>query len=73
VWEHLAGDPALLTPRQRAEKTSTYVWLVEHDYVVILHRRELGTGTVFFLRSAYHVDGPWSRKNFERKYADRIR
>jgi hypothetical protein len=72
VWEHLAGDPALLTPRQRAERTSTYVWLVEHDYVVVLHRRKIGSGTVYFLRSGYHVDGASSRQKFQRKYDDRL-
>jgi len=72
VWDHIEGSPALLSNRQRAEKTSTYVWLVEHDYVVILHRRQLGSGTVFFLRSGFHVDGPSSRRKFERKYESRL-
>lgn len=63
-------------------RTTTYIWLEEFDYVVMLQIKTLkarrdGTGVrasrkVAFLVTAYHVDGESVRRSLQRKYEKRI-
>ncbi len=61
VWDHARPDG----------RDSTYVWLHELDYVVVMRRRQQRDGGVYFLVTAYRLDGPAERHWFERSYAKR--
>lgn len=61
IWDYVRPDGL----------TSTYVWLYEMDYVVVLRRRPHKTGDIYFLVTAYHLDGPGRRRWFESNYARR--
>jgi len=51
----------------------TYLWLRDHDYVIVMQRRENKKGFVsFVLVTAYHVDGPRSRRKLEASFANRM-
>lgn len=50
---------------------STYVWLENWDYVVILRKRQQDRGVVAFLVTAYHVDYNSTRRNLRAKLAKR--
>ena len=52
-------------------RTSTYIWLSDLDYVVVMRRRPHRSGDVYFLVTAYHIDGPGARRWFESSYARR--
>lgn len=59
---------------QGRKNTRTHLWLRDHDYVVVVQRRENRQGFVsMFLVTAYHVDGPSSRRKLERGYGSRNR
>ena len=52
---------------------NTYIWLESHEYVIILKYSELRNGKkVYFLKTAYHIDGESRRRSFLRKYNARI-
>lgn len=48
----------------------TYLWLEEHDYVVVIEEREKRRQA--FLNTAYHVDGPSMRRSLQKKYEKRL-
>lgn len=66
VWDYLEGNG----------RTRTYVWLKDWEYVVVLEkqtRRQAGRSLpIALLITAYHVDGPASRRRLTRKYEQRI-
>ncbi len=67
-----AGDAAVkLWDYQEGKRVRTYVWLEDHDYVIVLEKRRQNRGEVAFLITAYYVDGPSTKRSFERKYAQR--
>jgi hypothetical protein len=49
-------------------KINTYLWLSNWDYVVVLQRRSQTRGEVYFLVTAYHVDGPGTAAKLHRKH-----
>jgi len=49
-------------------KIKVYIWLEAFDYVVILQKKE----KIYFLITAYHVDGDSNRRLLTRKYNRRI-
>lgn len=49
----------------------TYLWLEDFDYVIIFQKRKLGIGTVYFLKTAYYVEGDSTRKNLQKNYEKR--
>jgi len=51
---------------------NTYVWLESSDYVIVLQRRAQKKGDIFFLTTAYHVDGDSIRAMLTRKYEKRV-
>jgi hypothetical protein len=53
-------------------RTTTYIWLEDLDYVVLLQLRNLRTQRIAFLITAYHVDGASVRRSLRRKYEKRI-
>lgn len=59
--------------RKTGKLVRTYVWLEHHDYLITLQQKRLRVGPVVFLVSAFHVDGPWMRKQLRQQYASRIR
>lgn len=52
-------------------KIETYLWLEDFDYVIIFQKRKQGIGTVYFLLTAYYVEGESTRRNLRRKYENR--
>ncbi len=49
----------------------TYVWLEGFDYVVVLEKSHKRLGDVYFMITAYHVDGPSVRNSLTRKFDNR--
>ena len=49
--------------REGSQKIRTYLWLSQHDYVVILERRR----KVFYLVTAFYLDGRNRREAMEKK------
>lgn len=54
--------------REGSGRIHTYIWLQDEDYVVVLWRKNAG---YFALVTAYHVDGPSTRKKLHSKYRNR--
>lgn len=50
--------------------TRKYLWLENHDFVVILE--EYRNRQSFFLVTAFHISGPYKRRDLEKKYEKRI-
>lgn len=57
--------------RVSGKQLRAFLWLVDWDYVLILERRNIGERIVYFLITAYHVDGDSTRHGLERKYEQR--
>jgi len=45
-----------------------YIWLEEHDYVVVLQAKK----AVFFWVTGYYLNSPGRRADLERRYASRV-
>lgn len=69
-----ADDASVLVWNYREQKRDvrTYVWLADWDYVIVLQMREKAMGPVYYLITAFHVDGSSRRRNLRRKYEQRI-
>lgn len=61
-WRYLEGNGR---PRR-------YLWLQDHDYVVVLEERATARGAVLVLLTSYHIDGPSGRRSLTRKFEKRI-
>ncbi|MBE0658097.1 MAG: hypothetical protein IH602_10430 [Bryobacteraceae bacterium] len=62
VWDYEEGSG----------RVRTYVWLLNHDYLVVLEKRQKRIGLVAFLVTAFHIDGPGKRADLEKKLARRV-
>lgn len=51
-------------------KIFAYVWLYNFDYVAVFIKREQNFGYVYFLKSAYYIDGNRKRKQLQKKYRE---
>jgi hypothetical protein len=51
---------------------NSYIWLEPFDYVICLNKKVLRLGEVYFLVTAYHVDGNSRRRSLTQKYNKRI-
>jgi len=72
VIENIDRKEVMYWDYEEGNKTTrTYIWLKEYDYVVVLQRRSLRKFDVYFLITAFHVDGASKRRNLERKYKNR--
>lgn len=60
-WDYKAG-----------KRIETYIWLKDHDYILVFKKLSKSWGTVYFLLSAYYVDGDSSRRTLRRKYDERL-
>ena len=58
-WNYEEGNGAI----------HTYIWLKDHDYVVILKNYKDGQ---LRLKTAYYIDFPHKRRKLEKKYNNRI-
>ncbi len=63
VWNYL----------EKGRRLRTYVWLYDWDYVIVLEPKRLRKGMVYFIITAYYVDGPATKKSLEIKYEKRCR
>jgi hypothetical protein len=52
-------------------QTDTYIWLREFDYVIVFRKRNLRVGTVYFLKTAYYVEGNATRRRLRKSYEKR--
>lgn len=63
VWDYKEGN----------KKVRTYLWLKEFDYVIILEKKKMKKFDIFFLVTAYHIDGERSKRNLQKKFLNRFR
>ena len=54
--------------KEGSGRVHLYVWYEEGDYVVVLEERLMRRGRVYFLVTAYHVDGDATRRRLRAKY-----
>ena len=59
AWDYLEGSGNI----------HTYVWLGSYDFVVIMKKYPDGRRRLI---TSFHVDSDYKRKDFERKYANRL-
>jgi len=59
AWDYMEGDGVI----------KTYVWLKAHDFVIIMKKYPDGRRR---LVTSFYVDQPYTRADFERKYANRL-
>jgi len=60
AWDYEEGDRTI----------KTYIWIKDHDFVVIMKKYPDGKRRLI---TSFYVDKPYKRKDFERKYANRIK
>ena len=60
VWDYEEGDLTI----------KTYVWLKEYDFIVIMKKYPDDKRRLI---TSFYVDKFYKRKDFERKYANRIK
>lgn len=58
-WDYLEGDGAI----------KTYIWLRDHDFVVVMKKYKDSSRRLF---TSFYVDRDYKRKDFERKFQNRI-
>ena len=65
-------EPEILTwdYREGNQTIKTYIWIKENDFVVILKKYRDGKRRLI---TSFYVDKPFKRKDFERKYVNRIK
>jgi hypothetical protein len=68
-----SNSPDVRRWRFRDERDSIrlYLWYEDGDYVVILEEKAMRRGGVYFLATAYYVDGDSQRRSLNRKYEKR--
>ena len=49
----------------------TYVWLKDHDYVVVLERQQKLKGDVFMLITSFYLDYEGKRRDLQSRYERR--
>ncbi len=59
-WDYMEGNG----------KIRTYVWLHQHDFVIILKKLRDGSSRLI---TSYHLDNPHQRRKIERKYDGKMR
>ena len=69
--EHPSESEVLAWDYEEGDRTiKTYIWIKDHDFVVIMKKYPDGKRR---LVTSFYVDKPYKRKDFERKYANRIK
>lgn len=61
---------------EKKYKIRTYIWLEKYDYIIILEKRKIKSKKnkiVYFLITAYYVEGDSSRRKLRRKYKNRYK
>jgi hypothetical protein len=58
--------------REKNRRLRTYLWLEDWDYTIVLEKRNFRIGDVYFLITAFYVDGQSRRNNLQKKYKKRI-
>ena len=61
-WDYLEGNG----------RTNTYIWLKEHDYLVILEKRTMSNGVFYFIVSSFYIYYKAKRLDLTDKYNRRI-
>jgi len=69
--EHPSKSEVLAWDYEEGDRTiKTYIWIKDHDFVVIMKKYPDGKRRLI---TSFYVDKPYKRKDFERKYANRIK
>jgi hypothetical protein len=56
---------------KRGIAVRTYVWLKDHDYVVVLERQQKNKGDVFMLITSFYLDFEAKRRDLQSRYERR--
>jgi hypothetical protein len=64
VWDYDNETP-------KGKVVRTYIWLKDHDYVVILERQKKDKGDVFMLITSFYLDFEGKRRDLESRYEGR--
>ncbi len=68
--EHSTESEVLAWDYEEGDRTiKTYIWIKEDNFVVIMKKFPNGKRRLI---TSFYVDMPYKRKDFERKYANRI-
>lgn len=62
-WDYIEGQKG----------TRVYIWLETLDYVIILQPVTRETDMIYYLVTAFHVDGERSRNGLKRKYEEGLK
>lgn len=72
IIEHETAPEVLSWDFDEATKKGTvvrtYIWLKEHDYVVILERQKKNTGEIFMLITSFFLDVEAKRRDLQSRY-----
>ncbi len=69
IIDNVDSDEVLCFDYQEKEgKVNTYLWLKDYDYLAVFQRKSFRIGPVYFLVTAFYVDGESKRRNLLRKY-----
>lgn len=58
-WDYKEGG--------KTNKINTYIWLEQFDYVIILQKKKMRKGDVYFLVSAHYLSGESRKRNLRNK------
>lgn len=55
-----------------SQKIDTYIWLENYDYVIIFQKRKLRKGIIYFLKTAYYVEGDATKLKLRKRFNERV-
>ncbi len=53
-------------------RVRSYLWLFDHDFVVVLQKQDRGHTKIARLITAYYIDGERGRHQLEKRYRERL-
>ena len=72
VLDHAERDEVVAFEYEESRgRVRTYLWVKDADYVVILEKQSRGQRDIYFLMTAFSLDGPSRRRAMEKKYQNR--
>ena len=65
-------DVAAFEYEESRGRVRTYLWVKSGDYVVILEKKSRSQSDIYFLTTAFSLDGPSRRRAMEKKFQNRL-
>ena len=65
-------DVAAFEYEESRGRVRTYLWVKSGDYVVILEKKSRSQRDIYFLTTAFSLDGPSRRRAMEKKFQNRL-